>query len=103
LKRIVIASNNPGKLRELSALLDPLGIEALAQGTLGVSEAQEPHETFVENAMAKARHASRETSLPSRADGSGLCVTALGGEPGVHSAYFAGKHGSREERDAGNN
>jgi len=101
--RIVLASNNPGKLRELSALLNPLGIEALAQGALGVSEAEEPHETFVENAMAKARHASRVTGLPALADDSGLCVTALGGEPGVHSAHFAGKEGTREERDARNN
>ena len=103
MKRIVIASNNPGKLRELAALLNPLGIEAVAQGALGVSEAEEPHETFVENAMAKARHASRVTDLPALADDSGLCVAALGGEPGVHSAYFAGKEGTREERDAHNN
>jgi len=103
MKRIVIASNNPGKLRELRALLEPLGIEAVAQGELGVGEAEEPHETFLENALAKARHASRATGLPSLADDSGLCVPALGGEPGVHSAYFAGREGAREERDARNN
>jgi XTP/dITP diphosphohydrolase len=103
MKRIVIASNNPGKVRELRALLSPLGIEALAQGELGVGEAEEPHDTFLENALAKARHASRATSLPALADDSGLCVAALGGEPGVHSAYFAGREGGREERDARNN
>ena len=103
MEKIVIASNNPGKLRELSALLKPLGIEAIAQGDLGVAEAAEPHETFLENALAKARHASRMTGLPAMADDSGLCVTALGGEPGVHSAHFAGREGAREERDARNN
>jgi len=103
MKRIVIASNNTGKLRELSALLNPLGFEAIAQGDLGVGEADEPHDTFLENALAKARHASRATKLPALADDSGLCVLALAGEPGVHSAYFAGRGGSREERDARNN
>lgn len=103
MKKIVIASNNPGKLRELAALLKPLGIEAVAQGELGVSEAEEPHETFLENALAKARHASRVTGLPALADDSGLCVAALGGAPGVHSAHYAGKEGDREERDARNN
>ena len=103
MEKLVIASNNPGKLRELSALLKPLGIEAIAQGELGVGEAEEPHETFLENALAKARHASRMTGLPALADDSGLCVPALGGEPGVHSAYFAGREGSRAERDARNN
>jgi len=101
--KVVIASNNPGKLRELQALLAPLGIEALPQSDLHVTEAEEPHGTFVENALAKARNASRATGLPALADDSGLCVTALGGEPGVHSAYYAGKGGSREERDARNN
>jgi XTP/dITP diphosphohydrolase len=103
MKRIVIASNNPGKLRELKALLEPLGIETIAQRELGVDEVEEPHETFLENALAKARHASRATHLPALADDSGLCVPALGGEPGVHSAYFAGRGGSREERDTRNN
>jgi XTP/dITP diphosphohydrolase len=101
--RIVIASNNPGKLRELAALLAPLGIEAVHQGELGVAEADEPHGTFLENALEKARNASRATRLPAIADDSGLCVPALGGEPGVHSAYFAGKAGERGERDARNN
>lgn len=103
LNRVVIASNNPGKLRELRALLEPLGIETIAQSQLGVGEAEEPHDTFLENALAKARHASRATGLAALADDSGLCVPALGGEPGVHSAYYAGREGSREERDARNN
>jgi XTP/dITP diphosphohydrolase len=101
--RVVIASNNPGKLRELSALLQPLGIEALPQSEFAVTEAEEPHFTFIENALAKARHAATVTGLPALADDSGLCVPALRGEPGVHSAYYAGKDGSREERDARNN
>ena len=73
------------------------------QNELGIAEAEEPHPTFVENALAKARHASRAARLPALADDSGLCVTALGGEPGVHSAYYAGREGSRDERDARNN
>jgi XTP/dITP diphosphohydrolase len=101
--RIVIASGNPGKLRELAALFAPLGIEAVPQAELGVSEADEPHDTFLENALAKARHASRATRLPALADDSGLCVPALGGEPGVHSAYYAGNEGERAVRDARNN
>jgi XTP/dITP diphosphohydrolase len=102
-KRLVIASNNPGKLKELRALLAPLGFDAVAQSELGVSEAAEPHATFVENALAKARHASRATALAALADDSGLCVPALGGGPGVRSAHYAGAEGSREERDARNN
>jgi XTP/dITP diphosphohydrolase len=102
-KKLVIASNNPGKLRELAALLSPLGMELVAQADLGVDEAPEPHETFVENALAKARHASRVTGLAALADDSGLCVPSLGGQPGVHSAYYAGRDGPREDRDARNN
>jgi XTP/dITP diphosphohydrolase len=101
--RVVIASNNPGKVRELSALLKPLGIEAAPQAEFAVAEAEEPHFTFLENALAKARHASNLTGLPALADDSGLCVAALFGEPGVHSAHYAGKEGGREERDANNN
>jgi XTP/dITP diphosphohydrolase len=101
--RVVIASNNPGKLRELNALLQPLGMETISQAQLGVSEAEEPHDTFLENALAKARHAARATGEPALADDSGLCVPSLGGEPGVHSAYYAGHDGGREERDARNN
>jgi XTP/dITP diphosphohydrolase len=103
MNKIVIASNNPGKLRELRALLAPLGIEALPQSDFQVVEAEEPHDTFLENALAKARNASRATGLPAIADDSGLCVPSLLGEPGVHSAYYAGKAGSRDERDARNN
>jgi XTP/dITP diphosphohydrolase len=103
MKQIVLASNNPGKLREIAELLAPLGIEVIPQARLGIGEAEEPHDTFVENALAKARHASRASGLPALADDSGLCVDALGGAPGVHSAYYAGREGSREERDARNN
>ena len=100
--RLVLASSNPGKLREIRALLPP-SIEIVAQRELGIAEAEEPHDTFLENALAKARHASRAAGLPALADDSGLCVEALGGEPGVHSAYYAGREGEREARDARNN
>jgi len=103
MKRVVVASGNPGKLREIAALLAPLGIEPVAQQALGIAEAEEPHDSFRDNALAKARHASRASGLPALADDSGLCVDALGGAPGVQSAYFAGTHGTREERDARNN
>jgi XTP/dITP diphosphohydrolase len=102
-KRLVLASGNPGKLREIEALLAPLAIEVVAQSALGIAEAPEPHATFLENALAKARHACRASRLPSLADDSGLCVDALGGEPGVNSAYYAGTDGTREQRDARNN
>ena len=101
--KLVLASNNPGKLREMRALLAPLGHEVVAQADLGIGEAEEPHDTFVENALAKARHASRASGMPAIADDSGLCVEALGGAPGVHSAYYAGREGDREARDARNN
>ena len=103
MKRLVLASNNSGKIREIAALLAPLGIELVPQSQLGIAEAEEPHDTFLENALAKARHASRASGLPALADDSGLCVEALGGEPGVHSAYYGGREGSREARDARNN
>jgi XTP/dITP diphosphohydrolase len=103
MRQLVLASNNPGKLREIVELLAPLGIEVIPQARLGIGEAEEPHDTFVENALAKARHASRASGLPALADDSGLCVDALSGEPGVHSAYYAGREGTREERDARNN
>jgi len=103
MKRIVLASNNPGKLREIAALLAPLAIEVIRQSQLGIAEAKEPHESFLQNALAKARHASRASGLPALADDSGLFVDALQGAPGVHSAYYAGRGGSREERDARNN
>ena len=91
MKKLVIASNNPGKLREFQAMLAPLGIEVLTQAQLGIEEAEEPHCTFVENALAKARHASRMSGLPALADDSGICVEALGGAPGVQSARYAGE------------
>ena len=89
--KLVLASNNQGKLRELSALLAPLEIEVLPQSSFDVPEAEEPHVTFVENALAKARHAAAHTGLPALADDSGLCVTALSGAPGVRSARLAGE------------
>ena len=102
--KLVIASNNPGKLREIGAILAPLAIEVVPQGALDVPEAEEPHCTFIENALAKARHASRITGLPALADDSGVCVHALGGEPGVHSARYAeGAATGREEQDRRNN
>ncbi len=99
LRRLVLASNNAKKAAELEALLAPLGIEVIAQGALGIPEAEEPHATFVENALAKARHASAHSGLPAIADDSGLCVSALGGAPGVLSARYAGEPKS----DARNN
>jgi XTP/dITP diphosphohydrolase len=89
--KLVIASGNPGKLREFQFLLEPLGIEVLTQAQLGIAEAEEPHFTFVENALAKARHASRLSGLPALADDSGICVEALDGAPGVLSARYAGE------------
>ena len=103
MKHLVLASANPGKLREISAILAPLALEIIPQSDLNIPEADEPHATFLENALAKARHAAAATRLPALADDSGLCVDALGGEPGVHSAYFAGREGNRETRDARNN
>jgi XTP/dITP diphosphohydrolase len=100
--KLVLATNNPGKVREIQAMLGAR-FDVVPQSSLGIGEAEEPHHTFVENALAKARHASRAARLPALADDSGLCVDALGGEPGVHSAYYAGREGSREERDARNN
>jgi XTP/dITP diphosphohydrolase len=91
MKKLVIASNNQGKLREFQHMLAPLGIEVLTQAQLGISEAEEPHCTFVENALAKARHVSRASGLPALADDSGICVDALGGAPGVLSARYAGE------------
>ncbi|MGA8147730.1 MAG: RdgB/HAM1 family non-canonical purine NTP pyrophosphatase [Gallionellaceae bacterium] len=90
MQKLVIASNNPGKLREFQMMLAPLGIEVLTQAQLGIEEAEEPHCTFIENALAKARHVSRASRLPALADDSGICVAALGGVPGVLSARYAG-------------
>ncbi|MCC7100054.1 MAG: RdgB/HAM1 family non-canonical purine NTP pyrophosphatase [Rubrivivax sp.] len=91
--KLVLASHNPGKLAELQALMAPLGVQLVPQGALGVSEAEEPFHTFVENALAKARHASQQTGLPALADDAGLCVNAFGGEPGVQTAHYATRFG----------
>ena len=103
MKRLVLASGNPGKIREIGELLLPFDCQVLSQAELGIAEADEPHDSFLENALAKARHASRAAGLPALADDSGLSVPSLGGEPGVHSAYYAGREGGREERDRRNN
>ncbi|HEY3047374.1 MAG TPA: RdgB/HAM1 family non-canonical purine NTP pyrophosphatase [Polaromonas sp.] len=91
--KIVLASNNPGKLAELQAMLAPLGVQLLHQAALGIPEAEEPFRTFVENALAKARHASMLSGLPALADDAGLCVDAFGGLPGVDTAYYATQFG----------
>jgi XTP/dITP diphosphohydrolase len=91
--KIVLASNNSGKLAELQAMLAPLGVELLRQSDLAISEAEEPFRTFVENALTKARHASRLSGLPALADDAGLCVDAFGGLPGVDTAYYATQFG----------
>ncbi|MCH9798636.1 MAG: RdgB/HAM1 family non-canonical purine NTP pyrophosphatase [Betaproteobacteria bacterium] len=98
-KKLVIASGNKGKLREIQTMLSPLNIEVVPQSNFNVPEAEEPYCTFIENALAKARHASLATNLPALADDSGLCLEALHGEPGVQSAYFAGV----PSNDANNN
>jgi XTP/dITP diphosphohydrolase len=97
--RLVLASGNEGKLREFRRLLAPLGIDVVAQRALGIADADEPHSTFIENALAKARHASAHARLPALADDSGICVDALAGAPGVQSARYAGEPRS----DARNN
>lgn len=102
LTSIVLASGNAGKLKEFSALLKPLGLEVIPQGALNISDAPEPHPTFVENALTKARHASAQSGLPAIADDSGLCVRALGGEPGIYSARYAQTE-QGERSDAANN
>jgi XTP/dITP diphosphohydrolase len=99
LKSIVLAPGNPGKKAEIEQLLAPLGTRVITQAELGVTEAEEPHESFLENALAKARHVAFATRLPALADDSGLCVDALDGAPGVHSARYAGEPRS----DARNN
>lgn len=100
--RLVLASNNAKKLVELQALFAPLGLELVAQGSLGIPEAEEPHVTFVENALAKARHAAQAANAPAIADDSGLCVEALGGAPGVLSARYATLFGGPRDDEANN-
>ena len=97
--RIILASNNRGKLAELQAMFAPLGIELVPQSALGIPEAEEPHRTFVENALAKARHAAREGGLPAIADDAGLCVDAFGGLPGVDTAFYATQFGYEKGDD----
>jgi XTP/dITP diphosphohydrolase len=99
LKQIVLASNNQGKLAELQAMSAPLGVELVRQGDLHIGEAEEPFHTFVENALAKARHASRESGLPAVADDAGLCVDAFDGLPGVQTAYYATQFGYEKSDD----
>lgn len=104
MNKLVLASSNPGKLRELSQMLAPLGLEIVSQASLGIGDAEEPHDTFVENALAKARHAARRSRLPALADDSGICVSALGGEPGVRSARYSDEPAAgRDEQDRLNN
>ncbi|MDO4937829.1 MAG: non-canonical purine NTP pyrophosphatase, partial [Sutterellaceae bacterium] len=98
-KKLVLASNNKGKIREFNALFGTCGIEVVSQGSLGVASCEEPFFTFLENALQKARHASKETGLPAMADDSGITAHALVTEPGVYSARYAGEQGD----DAANN
>ncbi len=91
--KLILASNNPGKLAELQAMFAPLGVELVRQAELGIPEAAEPHHTFIENALAKARHAAQLSGLPALADDAGLCVDAFGGQPGVDTAYYATRFG----------
>jgi len=100
--KIVLASHNAGKLAELQELLAPLGMSLVRQSDLGVGEAEEPYRTFVENALAKARHASAATGLPALADDAGLCVDAFGGQPGVDTAFYATRFGYPKGGDASN-
>lgn len=97
--KIVLASNNRGKLAELQAMFQPLGVTLLRQADLGIGEAEEPFRTFVENALAKARHAARHSSLPALADDAGLCVDAFGGLPGVDTAHYATQFGYPKSDD----
>ena len=99
MQKLVLASNNVGKVKEFQALLAPLNFQVIPQGDLGIPSAEEPHATFVENALAKARHASAASGLPALADDSGICAHALEGKPGVISARFAGEPAN----DAANN
>jgi len=100
-RKLVLASNNAGKLAELQAMFAPLGVELIRQGDLGIPEAPEPHRTFIENALAKARHAAALSGLPAMADDAGLCVDAFGGLPGVDTAYYCTQFGY-EKGDANN-
>ena len=98
-RRLVLASNNAGKLREFAQLLKPFAVDVIAQGQLNIPAAEEPFDQFVDNALAKARHASQLSGLPAIADDSGICVNALNGAPGVRSARFAGEHCSDDDNN----
>ncbi len=100
-RKLVLASNNAGKLAELQAMFGSLGVELIRQGELNIPEAPEPHRTFIENALAKARHAAALSGLPAMADDAGLCVDAFGGLPGVDTAYYCTQFGY-EKSDANN-
>ncbi len=102
LNKVVLASGNAGKLREFNSLFGPLNIELISQGSLNIPDAPEPHPTFVENALAKARHASQLSGLPAVADDSGICVVALNGEPGIHSARYAQDPDGKRSDEANN-
>ena len=99
MKKLVIASNNPGKLREIERILSPLGMEVLPQSVFNIPEAEEPYCTFIENCLTKARHASEHSGLPALADDSGICIDALNGAPGVYSARYAGEPKSDERNN----
>jgi len=98
-RRLLLASENRGKLVELRALVEPMGVVVQSQGALGIGGAREPHDTFVENALAKARHAARSSGWPALADDSGLCCEALAGAPGVRSARYAGEQANDEQNN----
>lgn len=102
-QRIVLASNNAGKVAEFNELLKPLGVNVIPQGSLGIASCDEPFPTFIENALTKARHASRLSGLPALADDSGLCVDALQGQPGIHSARFSASASNPQPSDTDNN
>ena len=99
MQKLVLASNNAGKVKEFQALLAPLKFEVIPQGVLGIPSADEPHDTFIENALEKARHASRASGLPALADDSGICAHALDGRPGVYSARYAGENANDESNN----
>ena len=99
MQKLVLASNNAGKVKEFQALLAPLKFEVIPQGVLGIPSADEPHDTFIDNALEKARHASRASGLPALADDSGICAHALDGRPGVYSARYAGENANDESNN----
>lgn len=103
MQQLVLASHNQGKLKEIQALMQSVNIHVITQAALNIAEVPEPHCTFIENALAKARHASLQSGLPALADDSGLCVDALAGAPGVYSARYACEHETDAKSDSANN